>query len=161
MAVEAEGTATETTPPCDDPIARAWRERQRHMLMLAGAVFVGVMAWLLEVLPDGQRVAFRGHSRWPLPHACAMRAWFGRTCPACGLTRSLIYLAHADWRASLRVHRLGWLFALTIAFQVPYRIVALRRGGRAPIRPRIAEAFSVVLIVLLVGNWLHDLLRAP
>jgi hypothetical protein len=94
-----------------------------------------------------------------LPHSCITRVWFGRSCPACGLTRSIVLLAHADGPASVRAHRLGWVFALAIVAQLPYRLLALRRPDRPPIDPRLAQAFGVALIVLLVGNWLFDLLR--
>jgi hypothetical protein len=127
--------------------------------MLVASGLVVVAAFLLQVLPDGERVAVRGLGRWPLPHSCITRAWFDQSCPACGLTRSLIYLAQGDVASSIRAHRIGWALALAIVAQIPYRIAALRHPDRPPINPRLAQAFGVFLIVLLVGNWLFDLLR--
>jgi hypothetical protein len=124
--------------------------------MLAASALVVAAAFLLQVLPDGERVAVRGLGRWPLPHSCITRAWFGQSCPACGLTRSIIHLAHGDLAASIRTHRIGWVLALATLAQIPYRIIALRRLDRPPINPRIAEAFGAFLILLLVGNWLFD-----
>jgi hypothetical protein len=95
------------------------------MLTLAGLVVL----LALEVRPD-QRVAFRGLPQYPLPETCFSRAWFRVKCPGCGLTRSLIYLAQADWDASLRVHRLGWLLAVAVLLQFPYRTLALTSGER-------------------------------
>jgi hypothetical protein len=127
--------------------------------MLGASVLVAAAVFLLEVLPDGERVAVRGLGHWPLPHSCLTRVWFARRCPACGLTRSIVHLAHGDGPASVRAHRVGWILALAIVAQIPYRIIALRRLGRSPIDPRLAEAFGVFLIVLLVGSWLYDSLR--
>ncbi|MGH7191968.1 MAG: DUF2752 domain-containing protein, partial [Candidatus Saccharimonadales bacterium] len=120
------------TPPSRDTrtedIERA-AARGRHGLFLAMAVFVVALALLLEV--RGERVAFVGLPNYPLPHLCMSRSLFGLSCPGCGLTRSFIRLAHGDWQAAWRVHRLGWLVAAIVLFQLPYRAWMLsgRRNG--------------------------------
>ncbi|MDR3633806.1 MAG: DUF2752 domain-containing protein [Isosphaeraceae bacterium] len=119
--------------------------------------FVVVMALALQVLPDQQHVAFRGFTHYPMPHLCMSRVWFGMRCPGCGLTRSIIHLAHADWRASLHAHRLGWMMAAVIAFQLPYRVFALRWADRPVFGPRACTAIAFAIIGLLIGNWLFDL----
>jgi hypothetical protein len=70
---------------------------------------------------------------------------------------SLVYLAHGDWEASCRMHRIGWLMALAVLLQFPYRIVALRRADRQFLGHWFPTAVGFTLIVLLVGNWLWDL----
>jgi hypothetical protein len=129
---------------------------RRHRQVLAIACAVWVLAFALQELPDG-RVSFRGLSQIPLPQTCASRAWFGRRCPGCGLTRSIIHLAEGDWGASWQDHRLGGLMAVVIAFQIPYRVLSLRRPDRLLIGPRWQALLGYALIALLMGNWLVDL----
>ena len=57
-------------------------------------------------------------------------------------------------------HRLGWLLAAIVAFQIPYRTWALRQGGRSAFSPHQATAFAVVLLILLVANWGLQMLGA-
>jgi Protein of unknown function (DUF2752) len=128
--------------------------RHRQILLIAGAV--AALAFALTELPDG-RVAFRG-IRWiPLPQTCYSRSWLGLKCPGCGLTRSIIHLAEGDFGASWRSHRLGWLMAVVIALQVPYRLVAMRRRDPPLVAPRWQAVLGYALIALLLGNWLVEL----
>src|SRR5439155_25542638 len=132
--------------------------RRRHVEMLGVAAFVLVAALSLDVRPD-ERVAFL--SRYPLPELCLSRSWFGVSCPGCGLTRSIVLLAHGDWHGSLAMHRLGWLLAASLLFQFPYRLLAIIYGQPSPAVRDLFRYFGYLLIFLLVGNWLvHWLLRA-
>jgi hypothetical protein len=126
-----------------------------HRQMLAIACVVGVLALVLEELPNG-RVAVRGFPQFPIPHTCAAQIWFGIKCPGCGLTRSIIHLAEGNWRGSWHSHRLGGLMAAVIAFQIPYRLLALRRPGQMLIAPPLQAVFAYALIALLVVNWLVE-----
>jgi hypothetical protein len=129
---------------------------RRHRQVLAIACAVWVLAFALEELPDG-RISFRGLRQIPLPQICASRAWFGLRCPGCGLTRAIIHVAEGDWGASWQDHRLGGLMAVVVAFQIPYRVLALRRPDRPLIGPGWQAWLGYALIALLVGNWLVDL----
>ncbi len=131
-------------------------EQVFHRGVLAFASAVLVLAFILQVRPDG-RVSLRKLARIPLPQTCFSRTWLGLKCPGCGLTRSIIHLAEGDWRASWRDHRLGGLVAALIALQLPYRLLALRRPDRALIRPRWQAVLGYALIALLLGNWLLEL----
>jgi hypothetical protein len=75
-------------------------------------------------------------------------------CPGCGLTRSMIHLAHGNIHQSLADHRLGWLIALAILAQFPYRLVLLRSERAAFLSERNASRVGKLLIALLVLNWL-------
>jgi hypothetical protein len=44
-----------------------------------------------------------------------------------------------------------------IAFQIPYRVLSLRRPDRPLIEPRWQAVLGYALITLLLGNWLVDL----
>jgi hypothetical protein len=133
------------------------RRRRRHWEMLAVAVAVVGLTFLLEVRTD-QRVAFRFLPDWPLPETCPSRTIFHVNCPGCGLTRSFVHLAHGDWRASWNVHHVGMLLALAVVLQVPYRVIALRSPGGAPLGSSFPKYFGSLLIVLLLVNWLMNLL---
>jgi hypothetical protein len=122
---------------------------------LAVAGLIVILALLFRIRADGLVVVV-GLEAYPLPATCMSYAWFGVKCPGCGLTRSLVYLAHGDWAASWRMHRLGWLFGALIVGQFPYRFLALQRGGRHPFGPSFPTAVGYVLIFLLFGNWLAD-----
>ena len=125
---------------------------RRHVEMLVVAGAVVVLAFFLEVHSD-QRVAFSLFPAWPLPETCPSRSLFHIDCPGCGLTRSFIYLAHGDWAASLAIHRVGWLMALAVVWQFPYRIVALRSQTGAPLGNSVPKLFGWLLIVALIANW--------
>jgi hypothetical protein len=136
-----------------DTQAESARLRCRHIQMLCVALVVIVLASLLEVHSD-QRVALSCLPGWPLPEICLSRKIFGVTCPGCGLTRSFIYLAHGDLSASWNVHRVGWLLALSVVLQLPYRIFALWTGNYVPLGTTVPRLFGSLLILLLFVNWL-------
>jgi ABC-type Fe3+ transport system permease subunit len=145
---------------------RSWQADGRpnparhHLWMLAIAGTIVILAFALVEVPHS-RVALRGFTDHPLPETCVARRLFGLRCPGCGLTRSTIHLAEGDWRASWRSHRLGGLFAALVAFQIPYRLIALRRPDRLLIPTRRLVLFGYLLIALLMGNWLFDLVAVP
>jgi len=124
--------------------------RRRHREVLLAALAVIALSFLLVIRPDG-RVAFRAAEHYAVPETCVAHALLGVDCPMCGLTRSFIELARGDWRASLGFHRLGWMVALAVLLQVPYRSACLFGGrslGRAP-----AAAFACGLAAALLLNW--------
>jgi Protein of unknown function (DUF2752) len=128
---------------------------RRHREVLAASLVVLALAFALVEVPGG-RVAVRGLTGYPLPPSCASRTLLGLKCPGCGLTRSFIHLAEGDWSASWRCHRLGGFLAAVLIFQVPYRLLALQRPDRPLIPARWQGPLGVALIVLLIVNWLAD-----
>lgn len=123
--------------------------------MLIIAVVVVLLLFLLQVRSD-QRVELSCLPGVPSPEMCWSRSVFGFNCPGCGLTRSLIYLAHGDWRSSLAMHRLGILMAVAIVAQLPYCAVGLYWKKDHPLGRRFATIFAWTLISLLIGNWLFE-----
>lgn len=130
------------------------RARRRDWQILAVATFVVVMAFALDVLPGGTRVAFRGLHQWPLPETCPARALSGRDCPGCGLTRSFVLLAHGRFRESVHMHHVGWLMAFAVLVQFPYRLLSLRRPGRVLVPRVVLLLFGWGVWLALVVNWL-------
>ena len=125
--------------------------RSRHWEVLLASITAIVLSFSFRIV-EGDRVAWWFLPRWPLPHTCPARAWFGVACPACGLTRSFICLAQGRWAEAWHQHHLGWLFALAVLLQLPYRAYRLH-GGRALPR-RWGKAIWHGLLALLVINWL-------
>lgn len=136
------------TTAADSHVASA--ARQRHLFFATLAIVVVGLACALNVHDD--RVALAGFADYPLPHLCMSRSMFGVTCPGCGLTRSFVYLAHGDWQAAWRAHRLGWLMAAIVLFQIPYRAWMLA-GRRDALPARLVQAFAVAVVALLIINW--------
>jgi hypothetical protein len=129
--------------------------QSRHRTMLAVACGVVVLSLLLQVRSD-QRVEFRWRPGLPMPETCWSRSLFGTKCPGCGLTRSLIYLAHGNWHASWEMNRMGIVMALAILAQFPYCAAGLYFKKSYPLGRRFASITAWTLIFLLIGNWLYD-----
>ena len=132
---------------------------RRHWQMLWVAATVVVSAFVLDVIP-GERVALHGLHQFPAPRLCLSQALFGHDCPGCGLTRSLVYLARGDWHSSLRMHRLGWLMALAIVTQFPYRVLCLARRDRQVVPKPVPKLIGWLLIAALIVNWVAGLVVA-
>jgi hypothetical protein len=137
----------------DEPLSKGRRSRHRTLLVIACVV---VVLSVLFRVRDDQRVEIRGLPGIPMPETCWSRSVFHVKCPGCGLTRSLVYLAHGDWRASWEMHRVGFVMALAILAQFPYCLVGLYCKKDYPLGRRFASLVAWTLIALLMGNWLFD-----
>jgi len=126
--------------------------RPYHALLLAISAAILIAACMLQVRSD-QRVSVSLVPDWPLPEVCQSKVLFGLECPGCGLTRSFVHLAHADIPASLAVHPLGWLIALFVVAQLPYRLWAIRTQSAAPLGERTPWIITAVLFALLIATW--------
>ncbi len=132
---------------------------QRHWTMLCVATVV-VIASLLLRFRDGDHLAPFGLSSLTLPPLCGSQAIFGVECPGCGLTRSFVALARGDLTGSFRYHHLGWLMALAVLVQFPYRACGLWELRSKIVERRWPNWFGTALIALLIGNWLGKLAGA-
>ena len=137
--------------PSHSTVSAAHAQRRHHQSVLALACGVVALSFLLQVRDD-QRVEFQILPGYPLPHLCLSRLTFDVQCPGCGLTRSFIHLAHLDWQASYSVHRLGWLLALAVWVQIPFRLFALYH--KETLAPRITKSIGFTFIALIILNWL-------
>ncbi|MEX2316807.1 MAG: DUF2752 domain-containing protein [Pirellulales bacterium] len=138
---------------CDRQARLVHQLRQRHWTMLWVSTVIVVAAFLLRVGESG-RVAPKALPDLPLPLMCGSQVCFGVDCPGCGLTRSFVALADGDVAQSYRFHHVGWVIALAVLLQFPYRVYSLWE-----LRTRVVERtwprwFGGALIALLIGNWL-------
>jgi hypothetical protein len=145
------------TAPEDSSPPPVSSQRRRHREMLIISVAAVVLSFVLGVNSE-QRVTVPGFPRLPLPPTCGSQAWFDVKCPGCGLTRSFVYLAHGQWQDAWRMHRLGWLLALALLLQFPYRIYTLVKHQDAPLGYWFPKCFGYFLIIMLIGNWVLEML---
>lgn len=90
---------------------------------------------------------------YSLPDVCLWRKLVGSVCPGCGLTRSFIFLAQADFHASWAAHQCGWIVFACLAVAT----VTTLFSAHKPISPRIRRfllSIGWLAGLSLVGNWL-------
>jgi len=126
-------------------------DRLAWAAVLCGALSVLALALALSPDPTGTGT----HTQLGLP-PCALLAWAGLPCPACGLTTSFAHIAHLQWSDALRSNAAGVpLFAavLSAALLSP---LALWRGWSIDhvMRRLRIERVAVALGVLLGAVWL-------
>ena len=150
------GTPVDARPP---QVARDRRVesqihqlRDRHWTMLYIAVFVVGVSYYLQL--GGLDAVNLAGTHVQLPSLCGSRTLFGIECPGCGLTRSFITLAGGDLQQSLHFHRLGWLLALAIVAQFPYRTYSLLELRHRVVYRTWPKWFGYFLIAALILNWL-------
>lgn len=131
--------------------------RNWHRQVLVTSIFIIVLAMVLQVRSD-QRVFVFGAPALPVPETCGMQIVFGRPCPGCGLTRSFIHLAHGDWRSSLAIHRIGWLVALLVVCQIPYRLLALWKP-ELTVGPIWTWIIGGAFAIALAANWVYNMVE--
>jgi len=107
-----------------EPTANQQSERAHWVWLLASA-FVLAAAGLF-VLVDDQRVGV-GSSQLVLPGTCVSRYAFGFPCPACGMTRSFVALAHGEPLRACAFNPAGVLLFALIALQLPWRTAQIWR----------------------------------
>jgi hypothetical protein len=137
--------------PAESPREDMLLRHHRQMLAIACGIIVLSLALTVR---DDDHAAFRLLPKWPIPSTCPSQVIFGVDCPGCGLTRSFIYLAHGDWSRALLKNRVGWLVALAVVLQIPYRLACILGRNRKPLGERLPGLFGAGLVVALIGNWL-------
>jgi hypothetical protein len=125
--------------------------RTRHRLILCFALLIIAASFFLRRGETDSLIL------WPqveLPPLCPSRSLFGVECPGCGLTRSFVALAAADLQESWRYHRLGWLLAIAVVGQIPYRLCALCKLRKSMAEHTWPNLFALFLVAMLTLNWL-------
>jgi hypothetical protein len=133
---------------------RLRNDRQRDVALLGGTIVLLAAGFLVDVNANGA-IYLRGCPRFTFPVICPTRRFFGISCPACGVTRSVVYLLHGRPSDSFTVHRLGWLVLALIVLQIPYRAFCLTgRGWLFNFWTYGPEIVLASFLLLLVLNWL-------
>jgi hypothetical protein len=93
---------------------------------------------------------------------CVFRGVTGLSCPTCGSTRALLYLAGGDLAAALSLNPLIVLIVLTVIAWMVADIVQLLLPSRVPsivLTRTEGTAIRVLAVLLFLGNWAFLLFR--
>ena len=127
--------------------------------VLLGALLAVTLPFLLDFDGgSGSRVTLAG---WRLPEACLSRLLWHVPCPGCGLTRSLVRVAHGDLVGAWRQHRVGPILYLFCLLQVVFRVWLLFRPAAfwQGTWQRINHRAAWGMLALFLVNWLARLLE--
>lgn len=103
----------------------AVEQRTNHGIILWLSIVVVLLSATLRIRPP-DTVYLPALEAYPLPQVCWLRNSTGYPCPGCGMTRSFISMAHAQFAAAFRYQPLGPLLFLVAVAQIPYRWWRLR-----------------------------------
>ena len=95
-----------------------------------------------------------------VPDGCLVKIAWGVPCPACGMTRSWIHLAHGRLFAAVRQNPLGTVLALVAAALVVYAIADLIWPRARPwLQLSTREALGLLAGGALIGclNWAYGI----
>lgn len=67
---------------------------------------------------------------YDVPPLCAWRNFTGMECLGCGLTRSFVFMGHAEVIEAFKLHWMGPALYVFAVAQVPYRMMNLFRHWR-------------------------------
>jgi len=65
-----------------------------------------------------------------LPQLCVYRRFTGMDCMGCGLTRSFVYMGHADVATAFRMNWVGPLLYVGVVSQIPFRVWRVWKSKR-------------------------------
>lgn len=134
----------------------ALKDPEPHM---KDRLLLWIPAGLSAIAPDVVNTT-DGQFYWPFPHACMSRRLFDIDCPGCGLTRSTIKTFQGHWMAGFKRHHWGWLAALVLILQIPYRILSLSGSSmvrQAWLEQGLAKSVSwgiPLLALVITGEWI-------
>lgn len=121
-------------------------------LWLAGPVAILTLSFCMSTLDDRQ-VSLPGLG--VLPETCTLHTRLGIDCPGCGLTRSFIQLANADFQSAWQLNPLGPLLFVFVVLQVPLAIAKLAESrwslAQRLILQRLVNWNQLLLIGLLIS----------
>lgn len=129
-----------------------------HLVVLAACASILLSAMLLTPAPNKETPLRIGEKA--LPSLCVMKQAIGLPCPGCGLTRSVVAAANADWTGSLSHHRIGILVLLYLVLQSLTRIAWLSLPSlreRLTGYCRVLDLSLIPILILIFINWIPTL----
>jgi len=113
---------TASARPYQSVFTRWWFS---HALLLSIAAGILVVAALMS--PASDVVTLFGE---PIPMLCSFRRITGYSCPGCGMTRSMAFMAHGLVVDAFRMNPVGPPLFVFLATQVPWQAWKLVAGWR-------------------------------
>lgn len=134
-------------------------DRRMHWIFLIFSIVVVVSSMTMRIKEE-TRVTIPGTDVL-VPELCMMKVMSGFPCAGCGMTRSFISLGHGDLMASWNYNPGGIVLFALIAFQIPYRILQLRRMKLH--LPKLNWGLGMVAVLILAvalgyARWLAQLM---
>ena len=123
-----------------------WRIRKG---LAAGGQRLGLAPFLLAgafvcPLPSGGGAHIAG-----VPSLCLFQQMTGLPCPGCGLTRSVVCMAHGHLADALAFHPLGPLMLAALIYFSLLRVPTLK--ARLTLAPRVSKRVWVAVTVLYLA----------
>ena len=148
----------------DLPVRQTDRAGLWVWLVLPLLVLLATLA--LEVV-EGRQVRIK-YAQIPLPETCATYAWFGFSCPGCGLTRAFVFLSSGQLAQAWNCNPASFLFYPLLLLQVPLAAVLLTSrkdrpswlGSNLTRRWIHVNQWMVVLaLAFLLAQWFWQLME--
>ncbi|MDP4180971.1 MAG: DUF2752 domain-containing protein [Bacillota bacterium] len=115
-----------------------------NILLLLLFLLPIVVSFILKT--NGKAVAFGFHeSLREIRVPCVFKDFTGYNCPACGGTRSFIYMSSFELKAAWGMNKATTLLYVFCMLQIPYRL-ALIFCEKIPFHTRIIQIEAVMLI---------------
>lgn len=128
-----------------------------HVTYLTLSLLLIAASAILSTNGSTNSLPFPGFSV-PLRLPCMFKFLTGFNCPACGLTRSFIYMSHLNPGSAFVMNHAGPLLYALCVFEVPYRAVLLLRGD-IPFHRAFAAFEAVLFTAFLFVDLLFFLLQ--
>jgi hypothetical protein len=108
------------------------------------------VAYRLEPSPQNRGT----HEQLGLP-PCSFVVWFGRPCPACGMTTSWAHLIRGNLIGALRANVGGTLLGILTLVAIPWLLLSVALGrwiAWVPNSDTVAWVGTAIVIVMLI-DW--------
>jgi len=96
--------------------------RTHRDLEILGLALLVITASILFRI-DGESVSLQ--NRVHLPELCLIKATTGIDCPSCGMTRSFLATARADFQSAFTYNPVGVPLFMLVLLQIPFRTMRL------------------------------------
>ncbi|MFW6123645.1 MAG: DUF2752 domain-containing protein [Acidobacteriota bacterium] len=130
-----------------------------HLIVLFVCLFIIGGAFILK--PPTKETPYLRLGPLPLPEICTFNNITNLPCPGCGLTRSMVALAHGQLKASLAHHRLGIVTFFYLLLQIIYRTALILSGtDQHKFLSRSGKILNkgfLFLAFLFAVNWIFNL----
>jgi len=94
-----------------------------HVVLLA--ISVGILGLAVVMSPSSETLTLFGE---PVPVLCSFRRLTGYGCPGCGMTRSMVFMAHGLVLDAFKMNPAGPPLFAFLATQVPWQAWKLFSG---------------------------------